>query len=158
MCYYAFHFHHDILSAVYLLATLGLKGKKIIHVHNADEVVPVSGSLKQRVLRPVLRWLGNLLSDQVIGISNHTLDKFNRQVPGAITAADRVHYYGVVGDSWMQDVETEELRRTLSIPDDASVILFLARIDRAKQPLFALEVISRVLAQHDHIHAVFGTY
>src|SRR5690242_20692474 len=40
-CYEVMHCHHDILSGAYFLASIGLPIKKrIVHVHNADEVVP----------------------------------------------------------------------------------------------------------------------
>ena len=154
--YDAFHFHHDIVSAVYLLAVVGLPGKKIVHVHNADEVVPVSGGLKQKLLRPLFRLISNVLSDQVVGISDHTLKKFNRGISGLFSRANRVHYYGLEADSWMQPEDTSGLRESLSIPAESRIILFLARIDRAKQPLFALEVVSRVLAKDENVHAVFA--
>ncbi|PYR31617.1 MAG: hypothetical protein DMF90_25285 [Acidobacteria bacterium] len=39
--YDVLHCHHDLVSAVYLLASAGLKlRRRIVHVHNADETVP----------------------------------------------------------------------------------------------------------------------
>ena len=39
--YDVLHCHHDIVSAVYLLAASGIPiRRRIVHVHNADEALP----------------------------------------------------------------------------------------------------------------------
>ena len=41
--YDVLHCHHDLVSAVYLLAASGIPlRRRIVHVHNADEVVPTA--------------------------------------------------------------------------------------------------------------------
>ena len=54
--YDVLHCHHDLLSAVYLLAAAGLLiGRRIVHVHNADETVPTGKSAEDN---PVIRTHG----------------------------------------------------------------------------------------------------
>ncbi len=93
--YHVLHCHHDLLSAVYLLAAAGLPiGRRIVHVHNADETVPTPNRLKQHLYREPMRRICLAMADHIVGISNHTLDTFlagrSRR-----SGRDAVHYYGV---------------------------------------------------------------
>ena len=93
--YDVLHCHHDLVSAVYLAASLGLPiDRRIVHVHNADESVLTPNPIKQRILRPVLRGICLASADSIVGISNHTLGSF---LAGRVRPQGRdfVHYYGV---------------------------------------------------------------
>src|SRR5262249_12707219 len=108
------HCHHDLISAVYLVAALGLPiSNTIVHVDNADEAVLTPNFLKQRIMRPVLRWTCLRMADYIVGNSNHSLDTFiaGRQ---RRTGVDIVHYLGV--DSTRFEIATGDrlkLRRDL---------------------------------------------
>ena len=68
--------------------------RRIVHVHNADDVVPTRSWLKQRLYREPMREICFFMADRVVGISNHTLDSF---LAGRARRPERdsVHYYGV---------------------------------------------------------------
>src|SRR5262249_28838408 len=55
------HCHHDLVSAIYLVASLGIPLKRIVHVHNADETIPTSSLLKRNVFRAPMRHVCFLL-------------------------------------------------------------------------------------------------
>ena len=75
--YDVLHCHHDIVSAVYLLAAVGLPiERRVVHVHNADESVLTPSRWKQRLYREPMRLACLNLADRMVGISNHTLDTF----------------------------------------------------------------------------------
>lgn len=68
------HCHHDLVSAVYLVAATGLGiQRRLVHAHNADEHLPTSSGLKRRLGLAAMRHIC-LAADRIVGISNHTLD------------------------------------------------------------------------------------
>jgi glycosyltransferase involved in cell wall biosynthesis len=154
--YDVLHCHHDLLSAMYLMASLGLPiGRRIVHVHNASQDLPTANRVKQALYRAPFRYICLRISDTVAANSNHTLDTFlagrarlsNRHVicPCAVDAepfrnarADRIGF-----------------RRSLGLPDDALILLFAGRIVPEKNPLFALEVLAEI---HRRDHRVYGVF
>jgi glycosyltransferase involved in cell wall biosynthesis len=141
--YDVMHAHHDLVSALYLVAAARLPiTRRIVHVHNADEALPTSNRLKQRILRPVLRRLCLWLSDQITGISNHTLHTF-LQGRSPRPNRDTVHYYGVDPTPFQTVVaDRTAFRRVLALPPDARILLFLGRMVQEKNPRFAVDVLA----------------
>jgi len=89
------HCHHDLVSAVYLLAATGIPmHRRIVHVHNADEEVLTPSRFKQKLYREPMRRVCLAMADRIVGNSNHTLDTFLAGRPRR-PARDIVHYYGV---------------------------------------------------------------
>jgi glycosyltransferase involved in cell wall biosynthesis len=89
------HAHHDYLSGFYLLATAGLKfRRRILHIHNNDKGLPVGNRFLYKVLTPVFRWTGLKLSDDILGISEHTLNGF-RMEHSSHRRNFEVLYYGI---------------------------------------------------------------
>jgi glycosyltransferase EpsF len=154
--YDVLHCHHDLVSAVYLLASAGIPiGRRIVHVHNADEGVPTPSPFKQKLLREPLRRICLGIADRTVGISNITLDTFlagRARRPGR----DIVHYYGIDpapfetarGDRAM-------FRRSLGLGDDQRILLFAGRMVPEKNPLFALDVLAEVRRLDPAIAGVF---
>jgi glycosyltransferase involved in cell wall biosynthesis len=143
--YDVMHCHHDLISAVYLLASIGLPiRKRIVHVHNADESVPTSNRLKAYLFRPLLRGYCLAMADRIVAISNHTLDKFlagRKRRPGI----DVVHYYGVDPSPFKTaGLDRKAFRRTLDLPDDCRILLSAGRMVPEKNPLFALDVFAEL--------------
>src|SRR5690349_24370598 len=65
--YDVLHCHHDLVSAVYLVAAMGLPiSKRIVHVHNADEGVLTPSRLKQFILRPALRRSCLMMANRIV--------------------------------------------------------------------------------------------
>jgi glycosyltransferase involved in cell wall biosynthesis len=145
--YDVLHCHHDLVNAVYLLAAIGLSPRRrIAHVHNADEALPVSGRMKLRALRAPMRAMCLALADRVVGISEHTLDTFLAGRARHPTR-DRVHYYGVQAAAFETDGDQRRvIRQQLSISSDAKVVLFGGRMVPVKNPGFAIDVLEELIA------------
>jgi glycosyltransferase involved in cell wall biosynthesis len=141
--YDVLHCHHDLVSALYLLASTGLSiRRRIVHVHNADEALPTPSRFKQHLFREPMRRVCLTMADRVVGISGHTLDKFlsGRARRGT---RDVVHYYGL-NPAPVAKADRSALRRELGLPSEALILLFAGRLVPEKQPLFALDVMAEL--------------
>ena len=143
--YDVLHCHHDLVSAVYLVAAAGLPiRRRIVHVHNADRSVLTPNVLKQLLLRPLLRKICIMTSDRIVGISNHTLDTFLGSIARK-PVRDLVVYYGVEQGRFVpDDSQRVRFRRELGFADDASIMLFAGRMVPEKGPLFAVDVLAEM--------------
>jgi glycosyltransferase involved in cell wall biosynthesis len=154
-CHYVMHCHHDLVSAIYLLASIGLPiRKRITHIHNADEGVPTPSRLKASLFRPLLRGVCLAMADCVVGISNHTLDTF--LAGRRRTGRDIVHYYGV-DPSRFETAGSNRVafRRELGLADNSRLLLFAGRIVPEKNPLFAVEVFAHLHRLDPTVAGVF---
>lgn len=154
--YDVLHCHHDLISAAYLAAAISLPiGRRIVHVHNADESVLTPNPFKQRLLRPALRRICLWSADRIVGISNHTLDTFLAGRPRH-PGRDMVHYYGVDPAPFLQTRrDRAALRRALGLPEDARLLLFAGRMVPEKNPLFAVDVLAAMRRRDDTIAGLF---
>ena len=155
--YDVLHAHHDLVCGFYLAAAAGLKlGRRIVHVHNADEAVLTPNPLKQFLLREPLRRIGLRLADIVAGNSNVSLDTYlagRARRPGQ----DLIHYYGVDAKPFQAQVrDRAAFRRALALPPDATILLFAGRLVPEKNPLFALEVLAALARRLPHAVLVFA--
>jgi glycosyltransferase involved in cell wall biosynthesis len=150
------HIHGDLMSAPYLVAArvMGVP-RAVVHVHNADENIPVGRPFKRRVLQALFRRICLVLADRIVGISNHTLDTFlagRERRPGR----DSVHYYGVdPGRFERAGRNREAFRRAVGLAGDATIVLFAGRMVREKNPLFAVEVLAELHRLDPSIAGVF---
>ena len=152
------HCHQDLLSAVYLIAAFQLPIRnRIIHIHNADEVVPVSGKWKQDLLREPLRRLCWILADKLAGVSAHTIERF-RLGRSLRPNRDIVHYYGIdfAAAEESVDADRDKFRREMKFSSDTTIMLFAGRIDSAKNPLFAFKVFESLAKLDPKIVAIFA--
>jgi len=140
--YDVLHCHHDLVSAIYLVAASGLGiRRKIVHIHNADEHIPTSSSTKASFLRTPMRRVC-LSADRVVGISSHVLDTFLAGRPRH-PKRDLVHYYGVDANKFSGcNLDSVEFRRNLCLPENSLILLFGGRIVPEKNPVFAVDVLS----------------
>ena len=143
--YEVIHCHHDVVSAVYLTACIGTSVvNRIVHVHNADETVPVGSEWKRPLLRELMRQTCLALADKIVGISNHTLDTFLRGRPRRPTR-DFVHYYGIAPEPFLKaPADRQRFRRELALPEESLILLFAGRLVPEKNPGFALTVLSEL--------------
>jgi len=154
--YDVLHCHHDILSAVYLLAASGIPiRRRIVHVHNADESVPTGSRFKQRLYREPMRQVCLRTADRFVGISNYTLDAF---LAGRARRPERdsVHYYGV-DPAPFENVSADRVtfRRQCDLPDNALIVLFGGRLVPEKNPVFAVDVLAKLRGMEPHAVAIF---
>lgn len=145
--YDVLHCHHDLVSAVYLVAAMGLPiRKRIVNVHNADEGVLTPSILKQSILRPTLRRTCLAMADRIVGNSNHTLDTF---IAGRSrrAGADLVHYLGVDSTRFEMAVgDRLKFRRDLGLAGNSRILLFAGRMVPEKNPVFAADVLAEMRA------------
>ena len=155
--YDVLHCHHDIMSAVYLLAALGIRiRRRIVHLHNADETVLTPSRVKQHLYREPLRQVCLFMADYIVGISNHTLDTF---LAGRARRPERdvVHYYGLDPAPFENVVaDRAAFRRQLDLPGDALILLFGGRLVPEKNPVFAVDVLAKLRCIEPRAVAVFA--
>jgi glycosyltransferase involved in cell wall biosynthesis len=154
--YDVLHAHHDLVSAIYLVACLGVPiARRIVHAHNPDEGVLTPSRAKQRVFRPLFRRLCFALSDALAANASHTLDTFLAGRPRA--AGDRVLYYGVDPAPFVEaGGDRLAFRRSLGVPDTARILLFLGRMTWEKNPLFAVDVLHELRQLDPDVIGVFA--
>jgi len=155
--YDVLHCHHDIVSAVYLLAASGMPiRRRIVHVHNADEAVLTPSRLKQHLYREPMRRVCLFMADRIVGISDHTLDTF---LAGRARRPERdtVHYYGL-DPTPFENVAADRVgfRRQLGLPQDAFILLFGGRLVPEKNPVFAVDVLANLRRIVPRAVAVFA--
>jgi glycosyltransferase involved in cell wall biosynthesis len=155
--YDVLHCHHDIMSAVYLLAASGTRiRRRIVHVHNADEALPTPSRLKQRFYREPMRRVCLFMADRIIGISNHTLDTF---LAGRARRPERdiVHYYGLDPTPFEHvTADRAGFRRQWDLPEDARILLFGGRLVPEKNPVFVVDVLADLRCIESRAVAVFS--
>lgn len=150
------HMHADVMSAPYLIAaTLAGVRHKVVHVHNADESVPVGSVTKQRLLREPLRRICLRLADRIAANSNHALDTFLAGRPRR-PGRDLVHYYGIDPRPFQESIDRAALRQTLGLSDDALILLFAGRMVREKNPVFAVDVLAELRTMEPRVVGVFA--
>ena len=138
------HCHHDLISAVYLMAAAGLPvHHRIVHVHNADESVLTPNPWKQHLYREPMRMVCLSIANRIVGISNHTLDTFLAGRPRS--RRDSVHYYGVDCTPF-ENVKADRsgFRRSLGLAENARILLFAGRMVPEKNPVFAVDVLAEM--------------
>lgn len=142
--YDVLHCHHDLISAVYLMAAAGLPvHHRIVHVHNADESVLTPNPWKQHLYREPMRMVCLSVANRIVGISNHTLDTFLAGRPRS--RRDSVHYYGV-DCTLFENVKADRsgFRRSLGLAEKAPILLFAGRMVPEKNPVFAVDVLAEM--------------
>jgi glycosyltransferase involved in cell wall biosynthesis len=155
--YDVLHCHHDLVSAVYLLAAWRLPiGRRIVHVHNADESVLTPNVMKRSLFRPTFRRICLTFADRIAANSNHSLDTFlagRRRRPGI----DNVHYYGIAPEP-LTDAKADRVafRRQLGFGVDAKIVLFAGRMVPEKNPVFAVDVIAAMRRMDPAVVGIFA--
>jgi glycosyltransferase involved in cell wall biosynthesis len=150
------HCHHDLVSAMYLVASIGVPlQQRIVHVHNADEALLTPSRIKKLCLREPMRGTCIALADKIVGISNHTLDRFLHGRRRR-TGRDLIHYYGIDPGPFIQATAGRvEFRRNLGLPQDSLILLFAGRLVPEKNPAFVLEVLAALRRKEPRAVAVF---
>ncbi|MEP7324271.1 MAG: glycosyltransferase [Saprospiraceae bacterium] len=149
------HSHHDFLSGFYLLSTIGISFKqRILHVHNTDEALPVGRKWIKNLLLQPFKWIGDLLSDKIVSISNHTLAMFIKDSQ-RLKKKSQVLYYGIDFSRFEKPHSSSDIRSSLNIPTSAKLLLFIGRMDPLKNPIFVIDVLNELLKQDTNYIALF---
>jgi glycosyltransferase involved in cell wall biosynthesis len=151
------HCHHDIVSALYLIAAAGLPiRRRIVHAHNADLGVPTPNRRKAAFLRAIMRRICLATSDCIVGISRHTLET----MLGRSAREDRcetVVYYGIDTTPYHgSPPDRAAIIRELNLPDGAEILLFAGRMVWYKNPLFVLDILECLRQSHSQTVALFA--
>jgi glycosyltransferase involved in cell wall biosynthesis len=150
------HCHHDFMSGLYLLAAWGLPIKKrLVHIHNTDEAIPTPSVLKRRLAREPLRQCCLHLADGIVGISEHVLQQFMRGRQRG-PSRDQLLYYGVDTEPFRKcKPQRDAMRAELGLPSDATILLFVGRMNPQKNPTFVVEMLASILPHVPSAYAVF---
>ena len=152
------HCHHDVVSALYLVASAGIPlRQRIVHVHNADLHIPTSSALKARVLRAAFRRLCLRLATDIVGISRHTLGNFVGERHRR-ARRDHVLYYGVDTAPFraVDGRDRSRLRGSWNVDEATPVVLFTGRMVWYKNPQFVVDVISELRRALPDVVGVFA--
>lgn len=151
------HCHHDVVSAVYLLAAAGLPIKKrIVHVHNTSLGLPTRSRLKNTLLREPMRQMCLRWADNIVGVSDAALDAF-LQGGRRKLRRDMVIHCGIDMAPFRRKPQNRaEFLKSLGLPADARVLLFVGRMIEYKNPCFVIEVLAHIAKQNSTVCAVFA--
>lgn len=149
------HVHHDYLSGFYLLASAGVQfRKRFLQVHNTDKALPVGNRILHNLLLEPFRKLGLFYSDQVIGISKHTLEEFakSKSVPNEKFI---ILYYGVDFGRFDFVSDRVSIRKEFDLPVGAKILLYTGRMNELKNPDFVVDVLNQLLRNRRDVYALF---
>lgn len=149
------HCHQDLMSAVYLLALIGLPiRKRIVHVHNTSLGLPTPNRLKSFILRRFFRLVCTMLSDHIIGVSAEALGAFCR---GEKSKSQSVIHCGIdLLPFHYSKFTRSEFRETLGIPNDSIIMLFVGRMIDYKNPCYVLDILGNLPTSHSNVYAIFA--
>ena len=155
--YDVIHAHHDIVSAVYLLASARTPiRRRIVHVHNTSMELPTPSKVKKAIVWEPMRRVCLTMSDRIAGISRDALASMVRDSvskPGR----DVVVYYGIDTEKFRNPRKTrEETRREIGVSEDCRVILFAGRMTEYKNPRFVVDVLAELAGEFPDAVAAFA--
>lgn len=149
------HSHHDFLSGFYGLATLGINFKKrILHIHNTDQSIPVGSELLRRILLTPLKHLALYFNDLIVGISKDALNLFVDGNKRGIKKS-KILYCGILLDRFEGKIDENLFRQEQKMPKSAKILLFVGRMNELKNPAFVVEILFHIHKKRDDVYAVF---
>lgn len=154
--YDVLHCHHDIMSALPLLASYGLPfRRRIVHVHNTSISLPTPHAIKATVMRFPLRNIC-LRADRIVGVSRDALAAMLGGQPPR-PSRDTVVHCGIDLRPFERDeAAAARLRMSFSFGDDAKVLLFVGRMIPYKNPGFVVELLESLCQRDARFAAVFA--
>jgi len=155
--YDVMHAHHDIVSAVYLLAAARTRIKRrIVHVHNTSMDLPTPSKVKKAIVWEPMRRVCLTLSDRIVGISRDALTSMVRDSvskPGR----DVVVYYGIDTAKFRHPRRSvAATREAIGVGSEAKIVLFAGRMTAYKNPQFVIDVLAEITARIPNAVAVFA--
>jgi len=154
--YAVIHSHHDIMSAVYFLAVIGLPiRKRIMHVHNTSLGLPTNSKIKEFIARVTLRFLCIQLSHHIVGVSEDALASFVKKE--FWTKKCSVIHCAINIDSFRCDAfNRSAFRKNLGVSSCSLILLFAGRMISYKNPTFVLEIVKYLLKEGHDVHCMFA--
>lgn len=154
--YDVMHAHHDIMSAVYLLAAARTPlRRRIVHVHNTSMSLPTPSKVKRAIVWEPMRRVCLSMSDRIVGISNDALASMVIDSPKP--ERDTVVYYGIDTTKFGNPRRTPEAtREAIGVPGNTKLILFAGRMTEYKNPRFVVDVLAEVTSKFPNTIAAFA--
>ncbi len=150
------HCHHDIMSAAYLAASVGLPfRKRIVHVHNTALNLPTSSRVRTEIVREPMRQICLRMADQIVGISKEALES----IVGNSLEAERysvVHYAVDTARFSQAKMDREGFRKRLGVDREAKILLFVGRVVEYKNPYFVIDILEQLKTIRPDVVAVFA--
>ena len=136
------HSHHDVMSAIYFIALLGTGvEKKIIHIHNTTLSIPTNNFLKKALLREPMRQVCMYLADTLVGVSEDALYAFQKYKKLSSKSNSVVHC-GINTALFHRHLpDKKQLIKSLKLPQDSNILLFVGRMTNDKNPLFIIDIL-----------------
>jgi len=151
------HCHHDIMSAAYLAASVGLPfRKRIVHIHNTSLSLPTPSRVKAELVREPMRQMCLRMADEIVGISSEALRSLVGEGEGDPKRNHVVHYGVDLEEFFQAPVEREEFRCELGFPADAKILLFVGRLTDYKNPRFVIDILEHAAGADNSVVAVFA--
>jgi glycosyltransferase involved in cell wall biosynthesis len=155
--YDVMHAHHDIVSAVYLIASARTPlRRRVVHVHNTAMDLPTPSTVKRAIVWEPMRRVVLSMADRIAGISRDALASMILNAeprPGR----DVVVYYGIDTSRFRQPRRTSAAtREMIGVAPDAKVILFAGRMTEYKNPVFIVNMLEAVAKEVPEAVAVFA--
>lgn len=146
------HSHHDIMSAFYYLSSIGLRIKKITHIHNTSLSLPTNNSFKLLILLPIFKCLTYILSNKIICVSENVyikvINKFNRNKLVTI-------HCGIFSLHNNNSFDNYSVRKFYNIPKSSLLILFVGRMIPYKNPLYVLNIFNVIYNYDKDVYCMF---
>lgn len=151
------HTHHDIVSAVYLGASLGTGlRRRIVHIHNTSMDLPTPSRIKKAVAWEPMRRTCLMLADRIVGVSETALLAMVLK-NGPRQPRDSVVYCGIDTERFRNPrTSREAIRASIGVGPDTNVLLFAGRMTDYKNPQFVVEVLAEIAAETPDAVAVFA--
>ncbi len=155
--YDVLHCHHDVMSAAYLTASIGLPFRqRIVHLHNTSLSLPTPSRIKSDLAREPMRQVCLQMADQIVGSSRDALESLVG-TKSHDPERHRVVHYGIDTRKFASPkISREELRRQLGVNGAAKVLLFVGRIVDYKNPQLVIEILEQLLKIDTTAVAVFA--
>lgn len=151
------HSHHDLMSAIYFLASVGLSlESRIIHVHNTTHSLPISSRIKNLLLREPMRQICLCWADRIVGVSNIALDTFLKGRKRNPKRHSVIHCGINTAPFHRQKPDKKKFLLSLGLPEESRCLLFVGRMNSYKNPCFVLEVLDHLSKSIPEICAIFA--
>lgn len=151
------HAHHDVMSALYLAASMGTGiRKRIVHIHNTSLSIPAAPAIKRAILREPMRQICLHRANMLVGISRDALQSMlgsRAPRPGK----DVVVYYGIDTSRFCDGAGRRAgVREAIGIEPEQRIMLFAGRMNAYKNPVFLVDMLACLAESMPHVRAVFA--